>query len=433
MKINEELLKKISKNGTALILAGTLLVGNTEGFINEIKFTNSVNAEMVENIQETVQLPVQLGINLYMNDKGFVPVDVNGNETYPFISNGTTYVPIRAIASLFNADIKWDSKENSVYIITKGDVPKIKHTIRDKQNLYNTSISATKGSKLYVNNQLVIPTDVNGNVKDIYNVNGTIYVPVRAISQSLGLPIAWSSISNSIFIGKHKNEGLTVENINNPFEFTKNMDEFARARSYGGFQKRIILSDGSLLFPSLSSFQTFGILGCILNQEYCTDETLQYFFANSSAMYLGDAFPEHLYDIMPLVWGALTTDIFEGYESGQYKWKAGLIDQDLANFLEEYQKLYYDCYHSGNFEMLLNMVDNYLDGNLQNINYGESSPFADFLVVSGALYIHTNNLYIYDNDKYRKYYSCYEEAEMKFNSEILMFKERIYPNQLVKQ
>ena len=433
MKINEELLKKISKNGTALILAGTLLVGNREGFMGVIKFTNSVYAETVEEVQVIVELPVQLGINLYMNDKGFVPVDVNGNETHPFISNGTTYVPIRAIASLFNADIKWDSKEKSVYIVTKGEVPKIKHTIWDKQSLYTTSISAVKGAKLYVNNQLIIPTDVNGNIKDIYNVNGTVYVPVRAISQSLGLPITWSDISNSVFIGNHKNDGLTVENINNPTEFTKNMDAFARNRSYSGFQNRFVLPDGSLWFPVLNSFQTFGILGCILNQDYCTNETLQYFFANSSAMYLGEPFPEHLYDLMPLVWGALTTDIFEGYESGQYEWQSGLIDQDLANFLEEYQKLYYDCYHSGNFEVLLNMVDNYLAGNLQNINYGESSPFADFLVVSGALYIHTNNLYKYDNDKYRKYYSCYDESNRKFNNEIQMFKERIYPNQLVKK
>ena len=39
---------------------------------------------------------------------------------------------------------------------------------------------------------------------------------VRAVSEELGLPITWSSKTNSVFIGKHKTEGLTVENIDSP-------------------------------------------------------------------------------------------------------------------------------------------------------------------------------------------------------------------------
>lgn len=432
MKINENLLKKITKNGTAFILAGTLLAGNTKGFVNQAIFTDTVYAKAEEDIQETTDLSVQMGINLYMDDKCFIPVDVNGNETYPFISDGTTYVPIRAIASLFNANIKWDAKEKKVSIITTGDIPKIKHTIKENQYSYTTNVLATTGAKLYVNNQLVVPTDANGNVKNIYNINGTIYVPVRAVSQALGLPIAWSDVSKSVFIGKHKSEGLTVENINNAEEFLKHIDTFAADREYCWYGKKIVLPDGSLEFPALSSYKIFGILACILNREYCTNETLQYFFANSSALYNGEQLPERLFNEMPLVWTALTSDTFEGYESGQHKWKSGLIDEELAIFLEDYQKLYYDCYHSGEFDKLLNMVDNYLDGNLPTINYGERSPFADFIVVYGALYVYLQNLYIYDIDKYREYYYCYEESKSRCTDEIESLKQIIYPNQLVK-
>ena len=75
---------------------------------------------------------------------------------------------------------------------------------------------AKTGVKLVINGKECIPKDVNGNIKDIYVINGTTYVPVRAVSEELGLPITWSSKTNSVFIGKHKTEGLTVENIDSP-------------------------------------------------------------------------------------------------------------------------------------------------------------------------------------------------------------------------
>lgn len=61
-------------------------------------------------------ISVWYGVNLNINGQYFMPTDVNGNYVPAFISNGTTYVPIRAISELYGADVSWEQSTNTVYI-----------------------------------------------------------------------------------------------------------------------------------------------------------------------------------------------------------------------------------------------------------------------------------------------------------------------------
>ena len=54
--------------------------------------------------------------------------------------------------------------------------------------------------KLKINNQLVIPKDVNGTVVDPYIVDGTTYLPVRAVSEALGKQVDWDGSTNTVLI-----------------------------------------------------------------------------------------------------------------------------------------------------------------------------------------------------------------------------------------
>lgn len=47
------------------------------------------------------QITVSTGVNIYVDDKKLNPVDANGNPVEVFIYNGTTYLPVRAIADAF--------------------------------------------------------------------------------------------------------------------------------------------------------------------------------------------------------------------------------------------------------------------------------------------------------------------------------------------
>ncbi len=44
------------------------------------------------------------------------PKDVNGNSVEPFIYNGTTYLPARAVAEALGEKVLWDDKDKVVYI-----------------------------------------------------------------------------------------------------------------------------------------------------------------------------------------------------------------------------------------------------------------------------------------------------------------------------
>ncbi len=62
-------------------------------------------------------------IKILIDGEEIIPTDVNGDSTEPFIINGSTYVPIRAIAEAFGYDVDWDEQTCTVIINTPEDPP----------------------------------------------------------------------------------------------------------------------------------------------------------------------------------------------------------------------------------------------------------------------------------------------------------------------
>ncbi len=55
-------------------------------------------------------------IKVYIDNVLTEPKDANGDKVEPFIMNGTTYLPVRGVASAMGADVTWDGNTKSVYI-----------------------------------------------------------------------------------------------------------------------------------------------------------------------------------------------------------------------------------------------------------------------------------------------------------------------------
>lgn len=55
-------------------------------------------------------------IKICVDGKEITPTDASGNPVEPFISEGTTYLPVRAVASAFNKEVSWDGETNTVYL-----------------------------------------------------------------------------------------------------------------------------------------------------------------------------------------------------------------------------------------------------------------------------------------------------------------------------
>lgn len=57
-----------------------------------------------------------MGIKLVVNGIEVTPTDATGHEVEPFASNGTTYLPVRAVAAALGQDVEWDGENMTVYI-----------------------------------------------------------------------------------------------------------------------------------------------------------------------------------------------------------------------------------------------------------------------------------------------------------------------------
>lgn len=68
--------------------------------------------------------------------------------------------------------------------------------------LSKKTIEVFTGVDIYVDGVEMKPTDVNGNEVETFIYNGTTYVPLRAVSQSLGYNVNWDGANQRVYIGE---------------------------------------------------------------------------------------------------------------------------------------------------------------------------------------------------------------------------------------
>lgn len=93
------------------------LIGYIAGLTTAVILCSTVT--FAQSIEKTITA-VYNNIKIFVNGEEVVPKDANGEVVEPFISNGTTYLPVRALANALGQDVTWDGETNSVYI---GTVP----------------------------------------------------------------------------------------------------------------------------------------------------------------------------------------------------------------------------------------------------------------------------------------------------------------------
>ena len=106
-------------------------------------------------------------IKIVVDGKEIKPTDANGNTTEPFIYNGTTYLPVRAVANAFEKAVYWDGSAYTVYLGTMDgkleypslrledvvsigrELTKTKTPIDNYENIYDTAFYYTGWSGYY--------------------------------------------------------------------------------------------------------------------------------------------------------------------------------------------------------------------------------------------------------------------------------------------
>lgn len=110
-----------------------------------------------EEISKTAELFYN-NIKIYIDGAEIVPKDANGNTVEPFTMNGTTYLPVRAIANAFGQDVEWDGATQSIYIGKKDQTKPDNYLDKIQYNDYKEGNSS---SDFAVINGTV--NDYNGN------------------------------------------------------------------------------------------------------------------------------------------------------------------------------------------------------------------------------------------------------------------------------
>lgn len=139
--------------------------------------------------------------------------DVNGKIVYPVVYEGTTYLPVRAVSALVGLPVEWDGANYTVVLGGNGEatVPAkpVETPLTNSETIHPV---LDKNIKVTYDGQLQTFTDVNGKVVYPIVYNGTTYLPVRAVSGLVDLPVEWDGASYTVVLGE--NYGFKKGTIN---------------------------------------------------------------------------------------------------------------------------------------------------------------------------------------------------------------------------
>ena len=145
--------------------------------------------------------------NLEIDIDGVIikPKDALGNVLEPFIYDGTIYLPIRAIGEALGMTVRWYDELNMA-TLTSGTASLSTTASEDEQvaRLFRegtTSISVGyRDISIFVNGEQITPKNVAGIVLEPFIYNGSIYLPIRAIGEALGMYVDWYNHTNTAIL-----------------------------------------------------------------------------------------------------------------------------------------------------------------------------------------------------------------------------------------
>ena len=118
-------------------------------------------------------------MGLFINDK-----PISTDSAPPFIKNGTTMVPLRAITESFSLQVNWDSATRSIHL-SRNDI--------DIKLIIDETLGEVNGEKM---NLPVAPLIVKDRT----------FVPLRFIGEQLKKSVEWEPEQGNIFISDNKRE-----------------------------------------------------------------------------------------------------------------------------------------------------------------------------------------------------------------------------------
>lgn len=156
-------------------------------------------------------------ISIYVNGTEIAPVDINENPTEPFIlnSDGSTYLPVRAVADALGLNVGWDNATSTV-ILESDDNPTPHYVRPAKTNVTKKVTLYYRDIKITLDGKRVPLFNAAGNPVEPFIYNNSTYLPVRAVATALGCDVQWDGATSSVFLAKGSANPNTPSNPNTP-------------------------------------------------------------------------------------------------------------------------------------------------------------------------------------------------------------------------
>ncbi len=161
-------------------ILGYLCVGFLSAVVLISGVTYSANATTLYNV-------ISDGIKIVIDGQKINPTDANGNVVEPIIYNGTTYLPVRAVANAIGKAVYWDGPNYTVYLgdmngtleyptVSLGDMLSISDKVSTEYGKltdnYGNRYDSFADDGYYGNCKLEYLTNMKYN-----KLKGTLYIP----------------------------------------------------------------------------------------------------------------------------------------------------------------------------------------------------------------------------------------------------------------
>ena len=208
------------------------------GIVTCLIVSTILTPAFASSLTKSAQL-VYNNIKISLNGTTITPKDASGNVVEPFIINGTTYLPVRAISNALGLNVNWNSSTNTVEITdtqpsdssssSSGDVIYDSNGIKITYLGVGTTTLGQPKIKLYIQNS----TNLNYTIQARNtSVNGIMAYPVFSCDVVAGKS-AYDGLEFSKYISGD-NEITTI----NSAEFTFHI--FETGDWLGGFDSGVI-------------------------------------------------------------------------------------------------------------------------------------------------------------------------------------------------
>ena len=132
----------------------------------------------------------------------------SGEDIYPILYKGSTYLPVRSIGEIMGKNVNWDEKNKTINI----------SGVRDAGVSYSSKNKKNETENILIQERSDFTILIDGDKKEFYSVlgqkiypilyNGSTYLPIRAIGEIMDKEVLWDASNNTVTL-KSKNS-ITV-------------------------------------------------------------------------------------------------------------------------------------------------------------------------------------------------------------------------------